>query len=173
MRWLASGPRCGLGELELPPNEPGSSIMPGKVNPTQCEAMVMIAMQVIGNDTAVAIAGTQGNFQLNVTRPLVVNSVLQSAQLLTDGARAFRVYSVEGTALNRVRIAELLERSVMLVTALAPAIGYDNASKIAHDAMAHGLSLREAALASGHVTEAEFERLVVPAAMVGHGVGGA
>jgi fumarate hydratase class II len=173
MRFLASGPRCGLGELELPPNEPGSSIMPGKVNPTQCEALMMIAMQVIGNDTAVAIAGTQGNFQLNVTRPLVINSVLQSAQLLADGCEAFRVFSVEGTELNRPRIAELLERSVMLVTALAPAIGYDHASRIAHDAMARGISLREAAVQTGEVDEATFDRLVDPSAMVGHGVGGA
>ena len=149
LRWLASGPRCGLGELVLPENEPGSSIMPGKVNPTQCEAMVMICTQVIGEDAAVAFAGSQGQFELNTMRPIVINNFLHSARILSDGAGTFRRYTVEGTALNRARIAELLDRSLMLVTALSPVIGYDRAAAIAHDAHVHGTTLREAALASG------------------------
>ena len=173
MRWLASGPRCGFGELRLPDNEPGSSIMPGKVNPTQCEAIVMIAIQVIGDDTAVAIAGSQGNFELNAMRPLIVNNVLHSARILADGSEMFRLHSVEGTRLNERRIARYVEESVMLVTALAPLIGYDRASAIAHAAIEHDLTLRQAALASGDVSAAQFDRLVDPAGMVGSGVAGA
>ncbi|WP_296946483.1 class II fumarate hydratase [uncultured Massilia sp.] len=173
MRWLASGPRCGLGELRLPPNEPGSSIMPGKVNPTQCEAMVMIAIQVLGNDGAVAFAGSQGNFELNAMRPLIVNAFLHSATLLADGCARFRTYSVEGTDLDRERIAAHVGRSLMLVTALSPAIGYQRAAQIAEQAQASGATLREAALRSGHVDAATFDRLVDPAAMVGTGVAGA
>ncbi len=173
MRWLASGPRCGFGELRLPDNEPGSSIMPGKVNPTQCEAVVMIAIQVIGDDTAVAIAGSQGNFELNAMRPLIVNNVLHSTRILADGSEMFRLHSVEGTRLNERRIARTVEESVMLVTALAPLIGYDRASAIAHAAMEHDLTLRQAALASGDVSAAQFDQLVDPARMVGAGVAGA
>ncbi len=173
MRWLASGPRCGFGELRLPDNEPGSSIMPGKVNPTQCEAVVMIAIQVIGDDTAIAFAGSQGNFELNAMRPLVVNNVLHSARILADGSEMFRLHSVEGTRLNERRIARYVEESVMLVTALAPLVGYDRASAIAHAAMEHDLTLRQAALASGDVTAAQFDQLVDPARMVGAGVAGA
>jgi fumarate hydratase class II len=173
MRWFGSGPRCGLGELLLPDNEPGSSIMPGKVNPTQCEAIVMICIQVIGEDTAVAFAGSQGNFELNTMRPIVINNVLHMARILADGVRMFRLHSVEGTELNRKRIDQYVAQSVMLVTALAPTIGYDAASRIAHDAMAHDLTLREAAVRSGAVTEAEFDALVVPGNLVGLGVAGA
>jgi fumarate hydratase class II len=173
MRWLASGPRCGLGELLLPDNEPGSSIMPGKVNPTQCEAIVMICIQVIGEDTAVAFAGSQGNFELNTMRPIVVNNVLHCARILADGADMFRLHSVDGTELNRKRIERDLGQSVMLVTALAPTIGYDAASAIAHDAMEHDLSLKDAALKSGKVTAQDFDRIVNPASLVGHGLAGA
>jgi fumarate hydratase class II len=173
MRWLASGPRCGLGELKLPQNEPGSSIMPGKVNPTQCEAMAMIAIQVIGDDTAVAFAGSQGNFELNAMRPVVINNFLHSATILSDGCEKFRRFSVEGTSLDRERIDRYVANSLMLVTALSPVIGYQNAAHIAERAAAEGTTLREAAIASGKVTADEYDRTIVPAAMIGHGVSGA
>ena len=173
MRWLASGPRCGLGELKLPENEPGSSIMPGKVNPTQCEAIVMIAIQVIGEDTAVAFAGSQGNFELNAMRPIIVNNVLHMARILADGCEKFRTFSVEGTDLDRKRIASYVENSLMLVTALSPVIGYQKAAHIAEKAQADGSTLREAALKSGHVDAATFDRVCNPKAMVGEGVAGA
>ena len=166
MRWLASGPRCGIGELILPANEPGSSIMPGKVNPTQCEAIVMICIQVIGEDTAVAFAGSQGNFELNAMRPIVINNFLHAATILADGADKFRMYSVEGTQLNLPKISEFLNRSLMLVTALSPVIGYDKASAIAHAAMDKNLTLREAALASGFIAAGKFDEIVDPAKMV-------
>ena len=166
LRWLASGPRCGLGELVLPENEPGSSIMPGKVNPTQCEAMVMICTQVIGEDAAVAFAGSQGQFELNTMRPIVINNFLHSARILGDGAGTFRRFTVEGVELNRERIAELLDRSLMLVTALSPVIGYDRAAAIAHDAHVRGTTLREAALASGAIDAAGFDAAVDARAMV-------
>jgi fumarate hydratase, class II len=162
MRWLASGPRCGLGELVLPANEPGSSIMPGKVNPTQCEAIVMICIQVIGEDNAVAVAGSQGNFELNAMRPIVINNFLHSARILADGCEKFRTFSVEGTELNRERIAELVGRSLMLVTALSPVIGYDKASAIAHGALDQGTSLKEAALKTGWIDERTFDAVVDP-----------
>jgi fumarate hydratase, class II len=173
MRWLASGPRCGLAELKLPQNEPGSSIMPGKVNPTQCEAIVMIAIQVIGNDTAVAFAGSQGNFELNAMRPIVISNFLRSATLLADGCEKFRRFSVEGTELDRARIEGYLSNSLMLVTALSPAIGYENAAHIAQRAMADGTTLKEAAVASGKVSADEYDRIIAPEAMIGHGVAGA
>ena len=173
MRWLASGPRCGLGELLLPQNEPGSSIMPGKVNPTQCEAIVMISIQVIGDDSAVAFAGSQGNFELNAMRPIIINNFLHSARILGDGCEKFLTYSVEGTQLNRPKIEEYVGDSVMLVTALSPVIGYQNAAHIAEHAIASGTTLREAALASGKVTAEQFDAVVVPGHMVGSGVGGA
>lgn len=173
MRWLASGPRCGLGELKLPDNEPGSSIMPGKVNPTQCEAMVMICLQVMGNDSAVAFAGSQGNFELNAMRPVIINNFLHSARILADGCDKFRKYSVEGTDINREKIQQYVEGSVMLVTALSPVIGYQNAAHIAETAIAEGLTLRQAALASGKVDEALFDRTIKPLDMVGHGLAGA
>src|SRR2546421_10979602 len=167
LRWLASGPRSGLGELTLPENEPGSSIMPGKVNPTQCEALTMVAVEVIGNDTAVAIAGSQGNFELNVFKPLIIFNVLRSVHLLADACARFREFCVEGVEANRARIAELVDRSLMLVTALAPHIGYDRAAAIAERAHAQGLTLRDAALASGYVTAEQYDRWVRPADMVG------
>lgn len=173
MRWLASGPRCGLGELKLPQNEPGSSIMPGKVNPTQCEAIVMIAIQVLGDDSAVAFAGSQGNFELNAMRPIIINAFLHSATILADGCEKFRTYSVKGTQLNEQNIASYVENSLMLVTALSPVIGYQNAAHIAEQADASGSTLRVAALASGHVDAATFDRVVDAKAMVGKGVGGA
>ena len=172
MRWLASGPRCGFGELLLPENEPGSSIMPGKVNPTQCEAMVMVCIHVIGEDNAVAIAGSQGNFELNAMRPIIINNFLHSARVLGDACEKFRHFSVEGTRLNRARIDELLGRSLMLVTALSPVIGYDKASAIAHKANDDGLTLKEAALRSGFIDEKRFDEIVDPKKMVGHGVAG-
>ena len=172
MRWLASGPRCGLGELLLPENEPGSSIMPGKVNPTQQEAMVMVCIQVIGEDNAVAFAGSQGNFELNAMRPIIINNFLHSARVLGDACDKLRCFSVEGTRLNRARIDEMLGRSLMLVTALSPEIGYDKASAIAHKANDQGLTLKEAALKSGYIDEKRFDEIVDPAKMVGHGVGG-
>ena len=173
MRWLASGPRCGLGELHLPSNEPGSSIMPGKVNPTQCEAMVMICIQVMGNDTAVSFAGSQGNFELNAMRPVIINNFLHSARILADGCEKFREFSIEGTELNRDKIQQYVDGSVMLVTALSPVIGYQNAAHIAEKAIAEGLTLKEAALASGKVDEALFDKTVKPIDMVGHGLAGA
>ncbi|TRW89088.1 class II fumarate hydratase [Mycolicibacterium sp. 018/SC-01/001] len=173
MRWLASGPRCGLGELVLPANEPGSSIMPGKVNPTQCEALVMIAIQVMGNDAAVALAGSQGNFELNAMRPVIINNVLHSIRILADGCGKFLEFSVKGTALNDERIGRYVSTSAMLVTALSPVIGYQNAAHIAEDAVARDITLREAALDSGKVTGEQFDAIVDPHQMIGHGVAGA
>jgi fumarate hydratase class II len=173
MRWLASGPRCGLGELLLPENEPGSSIMPGKVNPTQCEALVMIATQVLGHDNTIAFAASQGQLDLNVMRPVILANCLHSIRILADGCHNFRIFSVEGTRLNRARIERYVAGSVMLVTALSPAIGYDKAAQIAHIALQEDLSLKEAALKSGYVDAATFERLVNPLDMVGHGTAGA
>jgi fumarate hydratase class II len=173
MRWLASGPRCGLGELLLPENEPGSSIMPGKVNPTQCEAMLMVCVHVIGEDNAVAFAGSQGNFELNTMRPLIINNFLHAARVLGDAAETFRKFSVEGTRLNRVHIDKMLGQSLMLVTALSPVIGYDKASEIAHTANEEGISLREAALKLGYIDAKRFDEVVDPKKMVGGGVAGA
>ena len=173
MRWLASGPRCGIGELRLPENEPGSSIMPGKVNPTQCEAMVMIAIQVIGEDTAVAFAGSQGNFELNAMRPIIINNLLHGIAILADGSEKFRRYSVEGTQIDEKKIGEHVSETLMLVTALSPVIGYQKAAHIAETASAQGLRLRDAALKSGDVDAATFDRVCDPKTMVGEGVGGA
>ena len=173
MRWLASGPRCGLGELKLPENEPGSSIMPGKVNPTQCEAIVMIAIQVLGDNSGVQFAGSQGNFELNAMRPIIINNVLHSARILGDGCEKFRTFSVEGTTLDEKRIAAYVANSLMLVTALSPVIGYQKAAHIAEQAAATGGTLREAALASNNVDEATFDKVCDPKSMVGHGVAGA
>jgi fumarate hydratase class II len=172
MRWLASGPRCGLGELLLPENEPGSSIMPGKVNPTQQEAMVMVCIQVIGEDNAVAFAGSQGNFELNTMRPIIINNFLHSARILGDACEKLRRFSVEGTRLDRKHIDEMVGRSLMLVTALSPEIGYDKAAAIAHKANAEDLTLKQAALASGAIDEKRFDEIVDPSKMVGHGVAG-
>lgn len=167
VRWLASGPRSGLGELSIPENEPGSSIMPGKVNPTQAEAMTMLCCQVIGNDVAINLGGASGHFELNVYRPMVIYNFLQSLRLLADGISSFDRHCAAGLEPRRERMAELLERSLMLVTALNPHIGYDRAAEIAKKAHREGLSLREAAVASGHVSAADFDRWVVPADMVG------
>lgn len=167
VRWLASGPRAGLGEISIPENEPGSSIMPGKVNPTQCEMLTMVAAQVLGNDVAVNIGGASGQFELNVFKPLIAHNVLQSLRLLADGMASFDAHCVRGIEARPERIAELLQRSLMLVTALAPQIGYDKAAAIAKDAHARGLTLREAALASGQVSAADFDRWVQPCAMLG------
>ena len=167
VRWLASGPRSGLGEITIPENEAGSSIMPGKVNPTQCEALTMLCCQVMGNDVAVNIGGASGNFELNVFKPVIVHNVLQSMRLLADGVSSFERHCARGIEADRARIGELMRRSLMLVTALNPHIGYDNAAKIAKAAHAQGLGLKEAALASGLVTAEEFEAWVRPETMVG------
>jgi fumarate hydratase class II len=166
IRWLASGPRCGLGELALPENEPGSSIMPGKVNPTQSEAMLMLCMQVFGHDVTVNLAGASGNFELNVTRPLVAHVTLASVRLLADGADSFDRHCARGIEPRTERIAELRERSLMLVTALAPHIGYDKAAAIARHAHREGITLREAARALGTVSDEDFDRWVDAGAMV-------
>jgi fumarate hydratase class II len=167
IRWLASGPRCGLGELILPANEPGSSIMPGKVNPTQCEAMVMVCIQVLSEDSAIAFAGSQGNFELNAMRPVIISNFLHSATILADACAKLRQYCIEGTQLHRDQVDSYVNRSLMLVTALSPVIGYDKASVIAHKANDQGTTLRQAALASGYIGAADFDRIVDPAAMAG------
>jgi len=167
VRWLASGPRCGIGEIGIPENEPGSSIMPGKVNPTQCEALTMLAAQVMGNDVAIGIGGAAGNFELNVFRPMVMHNFVQSVRLLGDGMRSFDMHCASGIEPDRARIAALLERSLMLVTALAPHIGYDKAAAIAKKAHREGTTLREAALAQGDVSADQFDAWVVPSRMVG------
>ena len=166
LRWLGSGPRSGIGELLLPENEPGSSIMPGKVNPTQCEALTMVCAQVFGNDVALTFGAAGGNFELNVMKPLIAHNYLHSARLLADAMHSFDEHCVRGLRADTARIGELLGRSLMLVTALAPHIGYDRAAQIAKHAHATGGTLREAALASGHVTAEEFERWVVPEQLV-------
>jgi fumarate hydratase class II len=162
IRWLGSGPRSGLGELVLPPNEPGSSIMPGKVNPTQCEAMIMVCIQVMGNDTAVAVAGSRGNLELNVCKPVIIHNVLHSITLLSDACRAFREFAVKGLEPDRAQIQRHLENSLMLVTALNPLIGYDKAAEVAKKAHAEGSTLREAAVALGYLTPEEFDQAVRP-----------
>jgi fumarate hydratase class II len=167
IRWLASGPRCGIGELILPANEPGSSIMPGKVNPTQCEAMVMVCIQVLSEDAAIAFAGTQGNFELNAMRPVIIANFLHSTTILADACAKLRQYCIEGTQLNRQQVDSYVNRSLMLVTALSPVIGYDKASAIAHKANDQSTTLREAALATGYISGKDFDRIVNPSAMVG------
>ena len=162
VRWLASGPRCGIGELLIPENEPGSSIMPGKVNPTQCEALSMVCVQVFGNDAAVAFAGSQGNFQLNVYKPVMAHNLLESIELLADACAAFDAHCARGIEPNLPRIREHLEQNLMLVTALNRHIGYDKAAEIAKKAHREGTTLREAALALGHVTAEQFDQWVVP-----------
>ncbi|MEX2048766.1 MAG: class II fumarate hydratase [Gemmatimonadota bacterium] len=166
IRWLGSGPRAGIGELILPENEPGSSIMPGKVNPTQSEAMTMVVTQVFGNDTAIKVAGSQGSFELNVSKPVMIRNLLHSARLLADVCGTFREFCVEGLEPNRERIEELVHRSLMLVTALAPKIGYDKAAEVAKKAHHEGTTLKEAALALGYLTEEEYDDMVVPEKMV-------
>jgi len=168
IRWLACGPRAGLHELNLPSNEPGSSIMPGKVNPTQEEAMIMVCIQVIGNDNVVAIAGSQGNLELNTMRPIIIKNVLQSVRILGDSCDKLRRYSIEGITLDRHRITKYVNESLMLVTALSPVIGYDKASAIAHKAFDENKTLRKAAIETGYIRAEEFDKIVVPANMVGN-----
>jgi fumarate hydratase class II len=167
IRWLSSGPRCGIGELSLPANEPGSSIMPGKVNPTQCEALTMIAAQVMGNDTTIAFAGASGNFELNVYKPVIIYNLLQSVRLLSDGCRSFGEKCVAGITANESVISGYVQNSLMLVTALNPHIGYDKAAKIAKLAHTQGTTLKEAAISLDFLTAEEFDRAVVPDKMIG------
>jgi fumarate hydratase class II len=167
VRWLASGPRCGLGEISIPENEPGSSIMPGKVNPTQSEALTMLCCQVFGNDVAINLGGASGNFELNVFRPMIAHNVMQSIRLLADGAQSFNDHCAIGIEPNRSRIDSLLNESLMLVTALNPHIGYDKAAQIAKKAHKEGTTLKAAALALGYVTEAQFDEWVRPEDMTG------
>jgi fumarate hydratase class II len=165
VRWLASGPRCGIGEITIPENEPGSSIMPGKVNPTQCEALTMVCAQVFGNDVAVNVGGASGNFELNVFKPLIIHNVLHSVRLLTDACASFEAHCARGIEPDRDRIRQHLERSLMLVTVLAPTLGYDRAAQIAKKAHREGLTLKEAAVALGYLTAEEFDRHVRPERM--------
>jgi len=167
VRWLGSGPRSGLGELKLPENEPGSSIMPGKVNPTQCEAMTMVCVQVLGNDATIGIAGSQGNFELNVFKPVIIHDTLESIRLLADASDSFREHCVDGLELDRERVDELMRRSLMLVTALDRHIGYDNAAKVAKKAHKENKTLREAVIELGLMTGEAFDAAVVPSEMVG------
>jgi fumarate hydratase class II len=167
IRWLSSGPRCGLHELILPENEPGSSIMPGKVNPTQAEAMLMICIQVMGLDAAVGFAGALGNFELHTLRPLLIHNTLHSIRLLGDVCSTFRTYCVEGIEVDRERVEEFVGRSLMLVTALSPILGYDRAAAIAHKAHEEKMTLREAAVGGGYISAEEFDRVVDPARMIG------
>jgi fumarate hydratase class II len=166
IRWLGSGPRSGLGELILPANEPGSSIMPGKVNPTQCEAMIMVCIQVFGNDTAVAMADTRGNLELNVAKPVMIHNLLHSIRLLTDSATSFTRYCVDGLVPDEDRIRRHLENSLMLVTALTPMIGYDKAAEVAKLAYREGTSLREAVMTLGYLTGEQFDEAVQPESMI-------
>eukprot|EP00541_Cyclophora_tenuis_P016916 CAMPEP_0116579486 /NCGR_PEP_ID=MMETSP0397-20121206/22276_1 /TAXON_ID=216820 /ORGANISM="Cyclophora tenuis, Strain ECT3854" /LENGTH=340 /DNA_ID=CAMNT_0004108967 /DNA_START=17 /DNA_END=1039 /DNA_ORIENTATION=- len=167
VRLLGSGPRCGLGEISLPANEPGSSIMPGKVNPTQCEAMTMVCAQVMGNHVAISVGGAQGHFELNVFKPVMVANLLQSARLLGDAADSFAVRCVDGIEANHDRIHDLLHGSLMLVTALNPHIGYDKASEIAKSAHKNGTTLKEAAVASGYLSAEDFDKWIIPEDMIG------
>ncbi|HLI74516.1 MAG TPA: class II fumarate hydratase [Acidimicrobiales bacterium] len=167
IRWLGSGPRAGLAELILPPNEPGSSIMPGKVNPTQCEAMIMVCIQVMGNDAAVAVAGSRGNLELNVCKPVIIDNVLRSVTLLADACRSFRAFAVEGVAPDLENIARHLGESLMLVTALSPIIGYDKSAEVAKKAHAEKITLREAVIALGYLTGEQFDEAVRPEEMLG------
>ena len=166
IRWLASGPRCGLGEITIPENEPGSSIMPGKVNPTQCEAITMVAIQVMGNDAAIGFAGSQGNFELNVFKPVIIYNFLHSVRLLADSCRSFREYCAVGIEVNRSQIDAYVQSSLMLVTALSPVVGYDKSAKIAHTAHVDGSTLREAAIKLGLLSGEEFDQLVRAEEMV-------
>ena len=166
IRWMGSGPRCGLYELILPANEPGSSIMPGKVNPTQSEAITMVSAQVIGNDTAITVAGSQGNFELNVFKPLIIHNLLHSITLLSDSCESFATNLIDGILPNKKKIAEYVNKSLMLVTALNPKIGYDKASKVAQKALKEDLSLKDACLKLGYLTEKEFDEIVKPEKML-------
>jgi len=166
IRWLASGPRSGIGEILIPANEPGSSIMPGKVNPTQCEALTMVCTQVMGNDTTIAMAGASGNFELNVYRPVIAYNIIQSIRLLSDASSSFREHCVDGVEANEERIHSNLYNSLMLVTALNPHIGYDKAAEVAKKAYTDNSSLREAIVALGYMSGEDFDRLVQPEKMI-------
>ncbi len=172
IRWLACGPRCGIGEIMIPANEPGSSIMPGKVNPTQCEALTMVVTRVIGNDVTIGFAGSQGNFELNVFKPVMIYSLLQSIKLLSDATVSFTDQLVVGIEANSERINELLHKSLMLVTALSPHIGYDKAAQVAHEGFEKGITLKQSAVGLGYVTEEEFDNIVKPEDMVRPGIPG-
>ena len=167
IRFLGSGPRAGYGELVLPENEPGSSIMPGKVNPTQCEAVTMVCVKVIGNHTGISIAGSHGHFELNVFKPLIAHNILQSIDLLADSVKNFSLYCVKGIKANKSKIKDHLDNSLMLVTALAPRIGYDNAANIAKKALKNNTKLKEEALKTGMISEKEYDKIVDPAKMIG------
>ena len=167
LRMLASGPRCGIGEIILPSNEPGSSIMPGKVNPTQCEAVTMVCVKVIGNHTGISIAGSHGHFELNVFKPLIAHNILQSIDILADSLKNFSLYCVKGIKANKLKIKEHLDNSLMLVTALAPKIGYDNASKIAKKALRNNTKLKYEAIKTGLINEKEYHKIVDPLKMTG------
>ena len=166
VRWLASGPRCGIGEINIPENEPGSSIMPGKVNPTQCEALTMVCVQVMGNDVTIGMAASQGNFQLNVFMPVMINNFLESVNLLADAMCSFHKNCVQGITPNREKIQENMEKSLMLVTALNPHVGYENAAKIAKLAHKEDITLKQAAVKLGLVSEEDFDEFVNPQKMV-------
>jgi fumarate hydratase class II len=166
IRFLGSGPRAGYGELILPENEPGSSIMPGKINPTQCEAVTMVCVKVIGNHNGITMAGSHGHFELNVFKPLIIHNILQSIHIMADSSKSFANYCIRGLKADKKKIKELLDNSLMLVTALTPHIGYDNAAKIAKNALKNGTTLKKEAINSGFVTEKEFNKIVDPAKMV-------
>ena len=166
VRWLSSGPRCGLGEISIPENEPGSSIMPGKVNPTQCESMTMVAVQVMANDVAVGMAASQGNFELNVFMPVCIHNFLQSVRLLSDGIHSFQIHCVDGIKANTERMRYYVEHSLMLVTSLNPYIGYENAAKCAKNAFQKNISLKESTVSLGYLTEDKFDEIVRPEHMV-------
>ena len=167
IRFLGSGPRAGYGELILPENEPGSSIMPGKINPTQCEAVTMVCVKVIGNHNGITMAGSHGHFELNVFKPLIIHNVMQSIHIMADSSKNFAKYCIRGLKPDKKRINELLENSLMLVTALAPKIGYDNSSKIAKNALKKGTTLKEEAIKSGLINEKEYKKIVDPKKMIG------
>ena len=166
IRWLANGPRCGLGEISIPENEPGSSIMPGKVNPTQCEAITMIAIQVMGNDSTIGIGASQGNFELNVFMPVLAYNMMQSIRLLSDGMVSFELHCVRGIKAKKEKMDENLRNSLMLVTCLSPVIGYENAAACAHKAFEENTTLKEAVLALGFLSESEYDAAVRPEKMV-------
>ncbi|MEY2984514.1 MAG: class fumarate hydratase, partial [Cyanobacteriota bacterium] len=166
LRWMGSGPRCGLGELKLPANEPGSSIMPGKVNPTQCEAMTMVCVQVMGNDAAIGFAASQGNFELNVFKPVIIHNLIHSLRILSDACRGFNQHLVEGLLVNETKVQEFLDNSLMLVTALNPHIGYDNAAKVAKLAFQQEITLKQAAVELGLLSPQQFDQWVIPEQMV-------
>ena len=166
IRFLGSGPRAGYGELILPENEPGSSIMPGKVNPTQCEAVTMVCVKVIGNHNGITMAGSHGHFELNVFKPLIIHNILQSIYIMSDSAKSFAKYCVSGLKADKKRIKELLDNSLMLVTALAPHVGYDNAAKIAKKALKNKTKLKDEALKSGLISEKEYDKIVDPKKMI-------